>query len=83
MNLKKRFGNFFTSVGFVLIMLFFFSDYIRQVEGWYLLSGILFLGLGLMLVWRGREAPGPSERFRLLRSLGQGGKKFEDDEDEE
>jgi hypothetical protein len=80
MNLQRRFGNFFTTVGFVLVMLFFFSDYIRDVEGWYLLSGILFLGLGLMLVWRGREAPGPSGRFRLLRSMGR---KDKDDDDED
>ena len=79
MNLQKRFGNFLTTVGFVLVMLFFFSDYIRKVEGWYLLAGILFLGLGITLLRRGREDPGPSGRFRMLRSLGLKDKDDDDD----
>ncbi|MBN2045915.1 MAG: hypothetical protein JW757_12900 [Anaerolineales bacterium] len=79
MNLQRRFGNFFTTVGIVLIVLFFLSDYIRQVQGLYLVGGVLFSALGLMLVRRGREEPEPSGRFRLLRSLGRKDKGDEED----
>jgi hypothetical protein len=77
MNLKKRFGSFFTTVGGVLVVLFFISDYVKQVEGWYLLLGVLFLGMGITLALQGRGEPEPSARFRLLR----GGKRRDEDSD--
>jgi hypothetical protein len=79
MNLKKRFGNFFTTVGGVLVVLFFISDYVKQVEGWYLLMGVIFLGLGISLALQGRGEPEPSARFRLLRGGKRRDKDSEDD----
>ncbi len=82
MNFKKRFGNFLLTVGIVLLALFFLSDYIQQVEGWYLLFGVIFFGIGVALAWQGRSAPEPSGRFRLMRRM-FGGKPSKDDKDEE
>jgi hypothetical protein len=71
MNIRRRFGNFFATVGFVLIVLFFISDYVQQVEAWYLLIGAIMLGVGITLSLRGREDPGPSGRFRLFQGGGR------------
>lgn len=83
MNLKKRFGNFFTTVGGVLVVLFFISDYVKQVDGWYLLMGVIFLGLGISLALQGRGEPEPSGRFRMLRGGKRRGKESDDDKEEE
>jgi hypothetical protein len=69
MNLKKRFGNFLLLIGFTLLVLFFASDYLDQVNGWYLLFGILAFALGASLAWKGRTPPEPSQRFRTVRKL--------------
>jgi cadmium resistance protein CadD (predicted permease) len=67
--MKKRLGNFLLTVGVVLLFLFFISDYVEQVEGWYLLLGVIFFGLGISLAWQGRTPPEPTRRFRLLRRM--------------
>lgn len=82
MNVKKRLGNFLLTVGVALLVLFFLSDYIEQVEGWYLLLGVIFFGLGFSLARQGRSAPEPTRRFRLLRRM-MGKEVSEDKEDEE
>ena len=43
----KRLGNFFIVIGVVFLTLFFISDYVEQVKGWYLLIGAAALGLGV------------------------------------
>ena len=77
----KRLGNFFIVIGVVFLTLFFISDYVEQVKGWYLLIGAAALGLGVWLVSRGRNKPEPSHRFRMVRRLM--GKDAPQDEDEE
>jgi len=69
MNTVRRLGRFFIIIGIVFLALFFISDYIEQVEGWYLLLGVGSLGLGFWLASRSRSKPEPSRRFRLLRRL--------------
>jgi cadmium resistance protein CadD (predicted permease) len=82
--MKKRLGNFLLTVGVVLLFLFFISDYVDQVEGWYLLLGVIFFGLGISLAWQGRSEPEPSRRFRMLRRMmGQDVDREEDQEDKE
>ena len=82
--MKKRFGNFLLTVGVVLLFLFFISDYVDQVEGWYLLLGVIFFGLGISLAWQGRSEPEPSRRFRMLRRMmGQDVDREETQEDKE
>ena len=82
--MKKRFGNFLLTVGVVLLFLFFISDYVDQVEGWYLLLGVIFFGLGSSLAWQGRSEPEPSRRFRMLRRMmGQDVDREETQEDKE
>lgn len=91
-NFQKRFGNFMIMVGVVFIVFFFLSDYLGQVNGWYLLIGVLLVSLGASLAWKGRDEPKPSRRFRMLRRMsggekGSGRKKRsgrdKDDDDEE
>jgi hypothetical protein len=69
MNLKKRFGNFFLMIGFGLLVLFFASDFLEEVNGWYLLFGVIFFSFGVSLAWKGRTPPEPSQRFRTARKL--------------
>jgi len=83
MNIKKRLGNFLLTVGVVLLLLFFLSDYIQQVEGWYLLFGVIFFGVGVSLAWKGRSEPEPSRRFRLVRRIFGGKEDTPDENDQE
>ena len=69
MSTVRRLGRFFIIIGIVFLALFFISDYIEQVEGWYLLLGVASLGLGFWLASRSRSKPEPPRRFRLLRRL--------------
>jgi len=78
MNLKKRFGNFFLIIGFTLLVLFFASDFLEEVNGWYLLFGVIFFSFGVSLAIKGRTPPEPSQRFRTVRKLM--GKEQEEDE---
>ena len=77
----RRLGNFFIAIGVVFLTLFFISDYVEQVKGWYLLIGAGALGLGMWLASRGRNKPEPSQRFRMVRLLM--GKDVPQDEGEE
>lgn len=81
MNLKKRFGTFFLILGFFMLVLFFASDYIENVNAWYLLFGIIFCSIGVSLVWKGRTPPEPSQRFRTVRRV-MGNQPDEDKQDE-
>lgn len=81
MSGKKRLGNYFIAIGVVLLFLFFISDYVEDVVGWYLLLGVIFFGLGVWLAWQGRTPPQPSRRFRMVRRMM--GKKVPDDRDDE
>ena len=69
MNTVRRLGRFFIIIGIVFLALFFISDYIEQVEGWYLLIGVGSLGLGIWLASRNRGKSEPPRRFRLVRRL--------------
>jgi uncharacterized membrane protein YedE/YeeE len=69
MNLKKRFGNLFILIGSILLVLFFISDYLDQVNGWYLLFGLIFFAFGVRLAWKGRTPPEPSRRFRMVKKI--------------
>ena len=69
MNLKKRFGNFFILIGSILLVLFFVSDYLDQVNVWYLLFGLIIFTLGVRLAWKGRTPPEPSQRFRTIKKF--------------
>jgi len=69
MNTVRRLGRFFIIIGIVFLALFFISDYIEQVEGWYLLIGVGSLVLGIWLASRNRGKSEPARRFRLVRRL--------------
>ncbi len=69
MNFKKRFGNFLMLIGFILLVLFIASDYLDQVNGWYLLFGVILFAFGVRLAWKGRTPPEPSQRFRTMKKL--------------
>ena len=69
MELKKRFGNFFMLIGFILLVLFFISDYLDQVNLWYLLFGLILFVIGARLAWKGRTPPEPSQRFRTAKKI--------------
>jgi len=56
-------------VGAVLLVLFFLSDSLGQANGWYLLIGTLLAGTGGTILWRRREKPQESNRFRMLRRM--------------
>lgn len=83
MNTVRRLGRFFIIIGIVFLALFFISDYIEQVEGWYLLIGIASLGFGFWLASRNRSKPEPPRRFRTLRRMMGQDVRSEKDETEE
>ena len=56
-------------IGFGLLVLFFASDFLEEVNGWYLLFGVIFFSFGVSLAWKGRTPPEPSQRFRTARKL--------------
>ncbi len=80
MDLKNRLGTFFILIGFVLLVLFFASDYLRAPQGWYLLIGAASFGFGIFLV-AGTDKPKESnERFRLMRKMFGNDKKEKKDD---
>ena len=81
MSVKQRFGNFFLTLGIILLALFFISDYGQDVNGWFLLFGLISFGLGIYLIRAGRAKPNRSDRFRTARRL-FGGKKDDGQSDE-
>lgn len=85
MELKTRFGTFFMLIGFTLLVLFIIGDVleVEELEVWYLLFGTVFAGFGIYLSILGRQPPGESGRFRLLRRLASRGKKKQEEEKED
>ena len=73
-GLKKRLGIFFTLLGAAVLGLFFTSDTISQPQIGYLFWGVVFFGIGVMFLRRGRTPPEESQRFRLVRRLFSGKK---------
>ncbi len=68
-DFPRRFGGFLVMVGSVSLVFFFLSDSLGQAEGWYLLIGTLLVGIGATILWRRREKPQESNRFRALRRM--------------
>ncbi|HAY84055.1 MAG TPA: hypothetical protein DCY42_03760 [Chloroflexi bacterium] len=70
-------------IGFFLLVLFFATDYLERVNGWYLLFGVIFTSIGVSLAWKGRTPPEPSQRFRTVRKLmGKGPEDSKEDQEE-
>lgn len=82
MNIQRRLGNFFLTLGIVLLALFFISDYLEAAEGWYLLLGAGSFGFGIYLILKVRKPSEPSQRFRTMRRM-FGSSKNEDKKEEE
>lgn len=81
MGVKQRFGNFFLTIGIVLLALFFVSDYGQNANGWFLLFGLIFFSLGTYMALTGRAKPDRSGRFRTARRLFGDKKGNEQDDD--
>ena len=47
--MKKRLGNFFTLIGLISLVIFFTSSAVVLDAGWFLLGGIGFTSLGLLI----------------------------------
>ncbi len=47
--MKKRLGNFFVLIGLISLVIFFTSSAIILDAGWFLLGGIGFTSLGLLI----------------------------------
>jgi hypothetical protein len=81
MNITRRIGNFLITLGITFLLLFFLSDFVEQIRGWYLVLGLASLGLGVTIAWRNREEPEPTQKFRTMRRLMGRGDPSEDDEE--
>lgn len=81
MDITRRLGNFLITLGITFLLLFFLSDLVEQIQGWYLVLGVAALGLGGMIAWRSREDPEPSRKFRLMRRLMGRGEPAEDEDE--
>lgn len=65
--MAARIGQFFLFLGLIVLVVFFGTDQVRQpVYGLFCIGSVLF-GFGILLIWRNRQPPPPSERFRLFR----------------
>lgn len=67
--MKRRFGNFFLTIGVTLLILFFISDIMEIPNAMYLVAGALLAGCGAYLAVSGRAPSEPSGRFRTVKKL--------------
>jgi uncharacterized membrane protein HdeD (DUF308 family) len=71
MILLHRFGSFLFIIGLVLLLYFFASDQSENPQFLLFFTGMLATALGIFIGFRYRPAPGASDRFSLLRKLGE------------
>ena len=73
MVFTRRLGRFFLFFGTVVLAVFVISDLVDAPSFNMFFLGFLSLITGIFMLRRSRTAPGPSSRFRWLRSLRQRG----------
>lgn len=64
---KTRIGQFFLFIGLISLTIFFTTDHALDPGVEYLFIGLLLSLIGISLIWRNRQAPQESKRFRILR----------------
>jgi uncharacterized membrane protein len=69
--MKRRVGVFLIIIGLILLVVFFTIDQSERAQPGLFFSGLFSVLLGVALVWRNREPPMPSERFRSVRKAMQ------------
>ena len=64
---KSKIGRFLIFIGLILLVIFISVDRAENPSYGYLCSGVVVLGMGVLLMWRGQQPPEESMRFRTLR----------------
>jgi hypothetical protein len=64
-----RIGQFFFLVGLLVIFMFAASLANETPQGTYLLIGLPTTILGLFIMFKSRQPPGESQRFRRIRKM--------------
>jgi hypothetical protein len=67
MSFSGRIGRFFFFIGLIGLLVFFATAQANDPVISFFCGGSISLGLGILLMWRGRTPPQPSNRFRLFR----------------
>jgi hypothetical protein len=63
-------GEFFLTVGLLLLIIFFAIYAAGQPAYWMLFGGLASAGVGFFLWWKNRQPPAPSNYFQTVRKLG-------------
>lgn len=72
---KWQVGQFFLLCGILLLVLYFATSQVDSPILYYFCFGVVFLLLGLYMMWIGRNPPIASDRFRSLRRMSEKKKK--------
>ena len=64
-----RIGQFFFLVGVLVMFVFAVSLANETPQGNLLLVGLAATGLGIFIMYKNRQSPGESQRFRRIRKL--------------
>jgi hypothetical protein len=70
-KMKKRVGVFLVIVGLIMLVVFFTIDQSEKSLPVLFFSALASVFLGVVVYWRNREPPMPSERFRSVRKVFQ------------
>jgi len=72
MTFRGRIGQFFFFIGFVGLIIFIATDQANMPRYTYLCSGIVLFVIGIYMMWKYRNPPSPSERFRTWKRMQEG-----------
>lgn len=72
MTFAGRIGQFFFFIGFLGLIVFIATDQANMPRYTYLCGGVLLFVLGVYMMWKYRNPPAPSERFRTWKRLQEG-----------
>jgi len=72
---KWNVGQFFLLSGILLLVLYFATSQVNSPIVYYFCFGVIFLLLGVYMMWIGRNPPIASDRFRSIRRMSEKSKK--------
>ena len=68
MRLRWQVGEFFVLLGVMLLIIFFATGQVGSPVYLYFCVGVPLLGLGIFLMWTGKNPVEASKRFRIVRN---------------
>jgi hypothetical protein len=72
---KWNVGQFFALCGILLLLFYFATSQVDSPIVYYFCFGVIFLLLGVYMMWIGRNPPIASDRFRFWRRMSMKRKK--------